>query len=149
MIVDTSAILAILFAEDDAPFHAQQIERATVCRISAANWLEAAIRIDLGGTPVAAGAFGDFMRESRIGVEPVTAEQAQRARAAYRAYGKGTGHPARLNFGDCFSYALAKTLGEPLLFKGDDFGKTDIDRVPVMTASEADSGEVTPSEEQR
>lgn len=140
MIVDSSAILAILFSEDDAPFHARHIERATVCRISAANWLEVAIRIDLGGTPVAVSAFDDFIEQSEIRIEPVSAEQARRARAAYRAYGKGTGHPARLNFGDCFSYALAKTMREPLLFKGDDFGKTDIDPVPPLIEEEPDAG---------
>jgi len=74
------------------------------------------------------------MRESAIRIEPVTVEQARTARAAYRAYGKGTGHPAGLNFGDCFSYALAKTTGEPLLFKGNDFSETDID--PARSATE-------------
>jgi ribonuclease VapC len=134
VIVDSSAVLAILFAENDASLYAQQIERASVCRISAANWLEAAIRIDFAGSPIAANAFDDLIRESGIRIEPVTAEHARTARAAYRAYGKGTGHSAGLNFGDCFSYALAKATGEPLLFKGDDFSKTDIE--PARSASE-------------
>jgi ribonuclease VapC len=136
MIVDTSAILAIVFAEEDASVHARHIEGAEVCRISAANWLEAAIRVDLGGSPIAAGAFDDFIEQSGIRIEPVTVEQAQKARAAYRAYGKGTGHPARLNFVDCFSYALAKTMRESLLFKGSDFGETDIEAVASASEEE-------------
>ena len=126
MIVDSSAVLAILFAEDDAPDYARAIEAAETCRISAANWLETAIRIDRGGDPIASNAFDDFVREAGVIVEAVTAGQAQVARRAYRAYGKGTGHPAGLNFGDCFAYALAKTAGEPLLCKGDDFVHTDV-----------------------
>ena len=129
MIVDSSAVLAILFAEPDAPLYAEAIVEADVCRISAANWLETAIRVDSGSTAIGANAFDDFIRESAIEIEPVTAEQASLARAAYRAYGKGTGHPAQLNFGDCFSYALSKQLGEPLLFKGEDFDKTDLEIV--------------------
>lgn len=127
MIVDSSAILAILFAEPDAPRYARAIEEADVRRISAANWLETAIRVDGGSSPIGSNAFDDFVREASIVVEPVTPEQAVLARAAYRAYGKGSGHPARLDFGDCFSYALAKALREPLLFKGDDSGETDIE----------------------
>jgi ribonuclease VapC len=64
--------------------------------------------------------------QTEIEVEPVTREQAEIARAAYRDFGKGSGHPAGLNFGDCFAYALAKSMGEPLLFKGDDFSRTDV-----------------------
>jgi ribonuclease VapC len=148
MIVDTSAILAILFAEGDAPLHARHIERADVCRVSAANWLEAAIRVDLGGSPVAASAFDDFIEQSGIRIEPVTVEHARRARAAYRAFGKGTGHPARLNFGDCFSYALAKTLREPLLFKGHDFGKTDVETVALSSEAESTPGDAASGEAQ-
>lgn len=70
--------------------------------------------------------FDEFLRESRIRVEPVTEEQVKLARAAYRDFGKGSGNPARLNFGDCFAYALAKAVNEPLLFKGTDFRRTDI-----------------------
>jgi ribonuclease VapC len=136
MIVDSSAVLAILMAESDAPFFAKAIESAEECRMSAVNWLEAAVRIDLGGDPIASNAFEDFMRESGIDVEAVDLEQAQIARNAYRAYGKGTAHPARLNLGDCFAYALAKLRAEPLLFKGDDFGKTDL-----VTRTSARQGE--------
>ncbi len=126
MIVDASAVLAILLAEDDAARHVDAIGSAAECRMSAANWLEAAVRIDMRGDPIASDAFDEFMREARISVEAVDLEQAWVARRAYRAYGRGTGHPAQLNFGDCFAYALAKTTGEPLLFKGEDFAHTDL-----------------------
>jgi len=126
MIIDSSAVLAILFAEDDAPDFAHAIETAEARRMSAANWLETAIRVDMGGSQIASNAFDDLMRESAVAVEAVTTTQVQLARRAYRAYGKGTGHPAQLNFGDCFAYALAKETGEPLLFKGGDFARTDI-----------------------
>ena len=126
MIIDSSAVLAILLGEEDAAVYAGAIESAEECRMSAVNWLETAIRIDLGCDPISQNAFEDFMRESGIVAEPVDIEQARIARSAYRAYGKGTGHPARLNFGDCFAYALAKLAGDSLLFKGDDFARTDI-----------------------
>jgi ribonuclease VapC len=126
MIIDSSAVLAILLGEEDAATYAQAIESADECRMSAVNWLETAIRIDLGGDPIASNAFDDFMREAGIVVEPVDFEQVQIARGANRAYGKGTTHPARLNFGDCFAYALAKLASEPLLFKGSGFAQTDL-----------------------
>lgn len=126
MIVDSSAVLAVLFAEEDAARFAGAIAAAERCRMSAASWLESAIRVDLSGDAVASNAFDDFVREASIVVEAVTEEQARIARQAYRAYGRGTGHPARLNFGDCFAYALAKVTREPLLYKGDDFARTDI-----------------------
>ena len=126
MIVDSSALLAILFNETDAHVHAEAIAKAQSAQISAANWLETAIRIDHGGSAIASSALDDLVREASITISPVTAEQVTIARQAYRAYGKGTGHPAQLNFGDCFSYALAKSTGEALLFKGEDFLKTDI-----------------------
>jgi ribonuclease VapC len=126
VIVDSSALLAILFAEPDAPAFAKALEEAPVRRISAANWLETAVRIDRFGSALASGAFDDLVREAGLTVEPVTEEQARIARTAYRAFGKGSGHEAGLNFGDCFAYALAKLSGEPLLFKGDDFARTDV-----------------------
>jgi ribonuclease VapC len=86
--------------------------------------------IDASRDPIAARRFDDFIREADISVAPVTENQAQIAREAYRDFGKGSAHPARLNFGDCFAYALAKESGEPLLFKGDDFSHTDV--VPVL-----------------
>lgn len=126
MILDSSAILAILFAEPDAAIYAAAIERAPTRRLSAATWLESAIRIDMAESPVASMDFDAFVREARVSIEPVDEEQVRLARAAYRAYGRGSGHPAALNFGDCFSYALAKLRAEPLLYKGDDFGRTDL-----------------------
>lgn len=126
MIIDSSALLAILFAEDDAAAYAAAIEQAGGCRISTATWLESAIRIDLTGSPLASLAFDDFVREARLVIEPVDEPQVRLARAAYRAFGRGSGHPAGLNFGDCFSYALSKLRDEPLLFKGRDFTETDV-----------------------
>jgi ribonuclease VapC len=129
MIIDTSALLAILRDEAEAQSCARAIEQAVVRRMSAANMLEAAIVIDASGDPVASRRLDELIGVAEIIIEPVTAEQAQIGRLAYRDFGRGSGHPAQLNFGDCFSYALAKTTGEPLLFKGQDFGHTDIGSV--------------------
>jgi ribonuclease VapC len=121
MIVDTSALIAILRDEPEAHAFAVAIADADCRRISAANYLEAAIVIDGSRDPIASRRFDDLLREAGISIEPVTEEQARVAREAYRDFGRGSGHAARLNFGDCFAYALAKTTGEPLLFKGDHF----------------------------
>jgi ribonuclease VapC len=126
MIVDTSALIAILRDEPDAPFCAQAIENAALRRLSAANFLETAVVIDGGRDPVASRRFDELIAEACIIIEPVTEPQAKIAREAYRDFGKGSGHPAQLNFGDCFAYALAKDKSEPLLFKGNDFVHTDI-----------------------
>jgi ribonuclease VapC len=126
MIVDSSALLAILRAEPEMLACAQAIEDVARRRISAANFLETAIVIDGSRDPVASRRFDDLVRTANLTIEPVTEEQARIAREAYRDFGKGSGHPAQLNFGDCFAYALAKVTGEPLLFKGDDFRQTDI-----------------------
>lgn len=126
MIVDTSALLAILRAEPEARSCAEAIERSAVRRISAGTLLEAAIVIDAGRDPIASRRFDDLLRTANITVEPVTKEQVQIGREAYRDFGKRSGHPAQLNFGDCFAYALAKVMGEALLFQGDDFSQTDI-----------------------
>lgn len=126
MIVDTSAIVAILRAEPEAGSFANAIAGASVRRVSAVNYAEAAMVIDGSRSPVASRRFDDFVREARLAIEPVTPEQARIAREAYRDFGKGSGHAAQLNFGDCFAYALARALGEPLLFKGDDFRHTDL-----------------------
>lgn len=125
MIIDTSAIIAILFNEDDAEVYAGAITQADTCRVSAATFVEAAIVVTAltkngGGSQLDA-----FLRRAGIIVEPVTEEQAHIARQAFTDFGKGR-HAAGLNYGDCFSYALAKITGEPLLFKGKDFGKTDL-----------------------
>jgi ribonuclease VapC len=126
VIVDTSAIIAILRSEPPALLCARAIAVAAVRRVSAVNFVEAAVVIDASRDPVATRRFDDFMREADISVEPVTKGQAQIARDAYRDFGKGSGHPAQLNFGDCFAYALARETGESLLFIGDDFRRTDI-----------------------
>ena len=126
MIIDTSAIIAILRNEPEAKSYARTIADATSRRMSAVNFVESAIVIDASHDPIASRRFDEFIIEARILVEPVTEMQAKIARAAYRDFGKGSGHPAKLNFGDCFAYALARTLGEPLLFKASDFKHTDI-----------------------
>jgi ribonuclease VapC len=126
VIVDTSALIAILRDESDAKTFAVAIAGADRRRLSAANYVETAIVIDGSRNPIASRHFDDLLREAEIVIEPVTEEQARIAREAYRDFGRGSGHPAGLNFGDCFAYALAKTLREPLLFKGDDFGYTGI-----------------------
>lgn len=126
MIIDTSALIAILRAEDDAADMAVAIEQAQIRRISAANFLEAAVVIDASRDPVASRRFDELVEAADLRVEAVTFEQARIARDAYRDFGKGSGHKANLNFGECFAYALAKTTGEALLFKGDDFGHTDV-----------------------
>ena len=125
MIIDTSAIIAILRDEPEAVSYARAIADATDRRVSAVNFVESAVVIDASRDPIATRRFDDFITEANIFIEPVTKIQAQIARDAYRDFGKGSGHPARLNFGDCFAYALARAFGEPLLFKGDDFAHTD------------------------
>jgi ribonuclease VapC len=130
MIVDTSALVAILRDEPEARKFAIALANAQKRRISAANFLEAATVIDGSRDPVASRLFDDLLHESSIQIETVTEEQVRIAREAYRDFGRGSGHAAALNFGDCFAYALARTSGEPLLFKGRDFAHTGI---PVAT----------------
>ena len=126
MIVDTSALIAILRDEPDAGACAAAIAASPDRRISAANFVEAAIVIDASRDPVASRRFDDLVTEAQLVIEAVTEAHARIAREAYRDFGRGGGHPARLNFGDCFAYALASATGEPLLFKGYDFSHTDI-----------------------
>src|SRR5262252_976886 len=102
------------------------IERAQVRKISAANYLETAVVIDASRDPVASRRFDELVDIAELRVEPVTYDQARIAREAYRDFGRGSGHKASLNFGDCFAYALAKSAGEALLFKGNDFGHNDV-----------------------
>nr|MDQ3328741.1 type II toxin-antitoxin system VapC family toxin [Chloroflexota bacterium] len=116
MIIDTSALLAILRDEPEARLCAAAIANATTRRISAANFLEAAIVTDASRNPIACRRLDDLLKAANILIEPVTEEQARLGREAYRDFGKGSGHPAQLNFGDCFAYAIAKAIGEPLLF---------------------------------
>jgi ribonuclease VapC len=136
VIIDTSALIAILRAEDDASGMALAVERAPVRKISAANYLETAVVIDASRDPIASRRFDELVDTAELRIEPVTHDQARIARDAYRDFGKGSGHKARLNFGDCFAYALAKSTGEPLLFKGNDFGYTDI--TPALPAPPGD-----------
>ncbi len=126
MIIATSALIVILRNEPEAVSYAMAIERADRRRISAASFVEAAIVIDGSRDPIASRRFDDLCREAQLVIEPVTEAQARIAREAFRDFGRGSGHPAGLNFGDCFAYALAKETDEPLLFKGDDFSHTDI-----------------------
>jgi ribonuclease VapC len=125
MIVDTSAMVAILFGEPEAIPFSRTIHDADRCVISAANFVELAIVIECQAGPDAGRQCDSFFHFAGISIEPVTMEQAHVARQAFLDFGKGR-HPAGLNFGDCFAYALAKVTGEPLLFKGADFSKTDV-----------------------
>ncbi len=126
MIVDTSALMAILLLEPDADRFAAAMVNATSLSMSAGSWIET--------TAVLVRRFPQLSSVEpersamKIGIEivPVTVQQAKIAGAAYRRFGRGTGHPANLNFGDCFAYALSRATGEPLLFKGDDFAQTDV-----------------------
>jgi ribonuclease VapC len=127
VIVDSSALLAVLFGEDDADRFARALAAARDRRMSAINWFEAAINADRHGDPSVLGLFDDLCQRIGVTIEPVTAEHARLARSAHAAFGKGR-HRAGLNLGDCFAYALAKATGEPLLFKGDDFTATDVTR---------------------
>jgi ribonuclease VapC len=130
MIVDTSALIAVLRDEGDAISYANAIANASVRRVSAVTYVETAVVIDASRDPIASRRFDDLLREARIVIEPVTEVQARMAREAYRDFGRGSGHPASLNFGDCFTYALARSMNEPLLFKGKDFMHTDV--APVL-----------------
>lgn len=131
MILDTSALLAILLLEPEASSFARMIEESSVTRLSVASYLEAAILVERRGDAVRRAMFDTFVQDFGIRLEPVTVPQIHLAHSAYRLYGKGM-HRAALNYGDCFSYALARSTREPLLFKGNDFGLTDI--TPALTA---------------
>lgn len=126
MIVDTSALIAVLTGEPDRDALLEAVTAADERAMSAASYLEAAIVVDALGDPVKSRRLDELLAALDIAVVDVTAEQARVARAAYRDFGKGSGHPARLNFGDLFAYALATDTGQPLLFKGGDFGHTDV-----------------------
>lgn len=124
MIIDTSAIVAILLGEPEAADFIDALLDAPTARMSAATYVEAAVVVDANRDPVLSARFDELAAE--IEVVPMTRDHADTARQAYRDYGRGTGHPARLNLGDCFAYALARSSGEPLLFKGNDFVHTDL-----------------------
>jgi ribonuclease VapC len=127
VIIDTSAIVAILLREPEAPAIARAIAQAPVRRLSAATYVELAAMIDGRRDPVLSGVLDATLARSGIEIVPLSVQQARLARDAYQRFGKGSGHAAHLNLGDCFSYALARDLAEPLLFKGDDFALTDIE----------------------
>jgi ribonuclease VapC len=126
MVIDTSAIIAILFGEAEQDEFTRAILAAPIRLMSTVNYLEAALVADNSRDGRHEPALDLLLAELEIQFEPPTLEHARVARTAYRRFGKGH-HPARLNFGDCFAYALAKATGEPLLFKGEDFARTDIE----------------------
>jgi ribonuclease VapC len=125
MILDTSALVAILYGEPEARDFVERVHGADVCRISVANHVELSMVVEsqLGSNGMRQTEA--FLRRAGVVVEPVTIEQGDLARQAFLDFGKGR-HKAGLNFGDCFAYALSRATGEPLLFKGDDFARTDI-----------------------
>ena len=126
MIIDSSAIIAILLDEEDSPVYARAIRDARECYLSAATLVEISAVIEHAHGPIVRRRFEDFMELGMIEIVPFDREQAEVARDALRDYGRGSGHPARLNFGDTFAYALARSARMPLLFKGNDFSQTDI-----------------------
>lgn len=126
MIVDSSALLAVLLRESESTRFEEAIAKAPSCRISVANALEAYIVVVSRGGTEAGEELDSFLDTAQIELSPVTEEQLTNARRAWLRFGKGF-HPAALNFGDCFAYALAESTGEPLLFKGDDFSRTEIE----------------------
>lgn len=121
MIVDSSAIVAIVREESEAARLVTLIAKQSEAAMSAGNYLETAIVVDRERDPALSAGLDALLDRLGIVIEPVTAAQAKLARQAYRDFGKGSGHPAKLNFGDCFAYALAIERGEALLYKGDDF----------------------------
>jgi ribonuclease VapC len=130
MIVDASAIIAILQNEPETVAMGKALLRARVCRISPVNYLEAAVIADNNSNPALRRKLDDLLRDASISIETITPKQAEIAREAYRDFGKGR-HKASLNLGDCFAYALAKEMREPLLFKGNDFAQTDVEVVEL------------------
>jgi ribonuclease VapC len=126
VIVDSSALIAMLKWEPETQRLTEALFGPEPALLSAANYLETSIVVDRSRDPRLSRQFDVLLREAAIEIVPVTVEQARIARAAYRDFGKGSGHPAGLNFGDCFAYALATDRNESLLYKGDDFVHTDV-----------------------
>lgn len=131
MIIDTSALVS-LYKEEAVGNRILEVVKHTPedIKMSAASYLEASIVVDERQEAVLSNRLDGLIESLRITIEPVTASQAKVARQAYRDFGKGTGHQASLNFGDCFTYALAKETGESVLFVGNDFINTDLSAVP-------------------
>jgi ribonuclease VapC len=127
VIVDTSALLAVVLNEGDGPTLAAAMVDAPEAGMSVANFFEAAIVLERRGDAEASARLDPVAAELGLAFHPVTVSQMRLAREAYRRFGKGR-HPAALNFGDCFAYALAAERGEPLLFKGSEFAQTDVAR---------------------
>lgn len=125
MIVDTSSLIAILFGEADAELYARALSTADESSISAANFVETSMIVETQTRAAGSRYFDSFFRRAGIVIEPVTVEHAHLAREAWHDFGKGR-HPAGLDFGDCFAYALAKATGQPLQYKGNDFSRTGI-----------------------
>jgi ribonuclease VapC len=125
MVIDTSALLAILLGEPEEVRFAEILERESEVRMSAASYMEAAMIIDRRVNAEHREMLDGALKVFGIKIEPVTEEQARVARRAFQEFGRGA-HPAGLNYGDCFTYALAKVTQEKLLFKGNDFTKTDL-----------------------
>lgn len=125
MVLDTSALLAVLFDEPERRAFNEKIAAAIPRLLSAVSFVEASIVLAVKRGDAAVRELDLFLERAAVEIVPLDADQGRVARRAYGLYGKGR-HPAGLNFGDCFAYALAKTTGEPLLFKGDDFNRTDV-----------------------
>jgi len=128
MVIDTSVLYAILTDEPEAPAFEMAIEADPIRLLSAGSLLEISLLVEARIGPSGIGELDILLAQARIEVVPVNREQVDLGLSAFRSFGKGR-HPARLNFGDCFSYALSRSSGEPLLFKGNDFNQTDIQTV--------------------
>jgi ribonuclease VapC len=126
VIIDTSAIVAILKEEPEAHDLLEALHSSPSLTMSAATYVECGIVLDGRGDAVLSRRLDELLDELDVTIAAVTPQLAQVARAAHRDFGRGSGHPAGLNFGDVFAYALAVETGEPLLFRGDDFGHTDV-----------------------
>jgi ribonuclease VapC len=132
MVIDSSVLVALLLGEPETPYFVATIAAAPRRLVSAATYLETAIVMLGRSGPEAVEKFDRLLAELFVEISPFTQQQGVLAVDAFRHYGKGRGHTAGLNFGDCFSYALAKLTGEPLLFKGDDFSQTDLETVVAL-----------------
>lgn len=134
MVLDTSAVLAILQNEPERRQFNEAIDAAETRSLSTASFVECSMIVESRYGADGVRDLDLFIAKAQISLVPVDEEQANLARRAFRQYGKGR-HPAGLNFGDCFSYALSKALQDHLLFKGNDFSKTDVDRHPGSTSA--------------
>jgi ribonuclease VapC len=126
MVVDTSAIFAVIAREPDAERYRDALKGQVDLFMSAVTVFECRTVVHRRLSPSLLGALDDFMRKGEVQIVPFDSDHATLAFAAYRRFGKGSGHKAQLNLGDCAAYALATSLDLPLLFKGDDFGRTDV-----------------------